>query len=69
MGRDYVCTFIKQMIENATKYVLLNSLSMQAIKVCHCRLQIGCCDGVRLPFQHCGLGPIVLFPDNSDADQ
>jgi hypothetical protein len=27
-----------------------------------------CCDGVRLSFQNCGLGPIVLSPDDSDVD-
>jgi hypothetical protein len=35
----------------------------------HCRLQIGCCDGVRLPSQHCGLGPVTLPPGDSDVSQ
>jgi hypothetical protein len=29
---------------------------------------IRCCDGVRLSIQNCGLGPIVLSPDDSDVD-
>jgi hypothetical protein len=33
------------------------------------RLEIGCCDGVRLPPQHCSLGPIVLSPGYGDAVQ
>jgi hypothetical protein len=33
-----------------------------------CRLYIGCCDGVRLSSQNCGLGPIVLSPGDSDVD-
>jgi hypothetical protein len=31
-------------------------------------LQIGCCDGARLPSQNCGIGPIVLSPGVSDVD-
>jgi hypothetical protein len=27
-----------------------------------------CCDGVRLLSQHCGLGPVVLSPCDSDVD-
>jgi hypothetical protein len=32
------------------------------------RLQI-CSDWVRLPSQHCGLGPVVLSPNDSDVNQ
>jgi hypothetical protein len=34
----------------------------------HCRLQTGRCDGVRLASQHCGLGPVVLSPDDSECE-
>jgi hypothetical protein len=27
------------------------------------------CDGVRLPSQHCGLGPVALSPDESECDR
>jgi hypothetical protein len=30
---------------------------------------MGCCDGVILPSHHCGLGPVVLSPADSDVDQ
>jgi hypothetical protein len=31
-------------------------------------LVVGCCHGVRLPSQNCGLGPTVLFPGDSNVD-
>jgi hypothetical protein len=27
------------------------------------------CDGVRLPSQHCGLGPVVLSPGDNDVSK
>jgi hypothetical protein len=33
-----------------------------------CRLLTGSCDGVRLPSQHCDLGPVVLSPDDNECE-
>jgi hypothetical protein len=33
-----------------------------------CKETIGSCDGVRLPSQHCGHGPVVLSPDDSECE-
>jgi hypothetical protein len=33
------------------------------------RLYIACCDGMSLPSQQYGLGPVVLSLDDSDVDQ
>jgi hypothetical protein len=32
------------------------------------RVKVDSCDGVRLPFQHCGLDPVLLSPDVSEYE-
>jgi hypothetical protein len=49
-------------------YLVLGSPLLIQESVTFSRLWIGCCDGVRLPSQHCGLGPVVLSPDDSECE-
>jgi hypothetical protein len=41
-------------------------VDVKSAPVVYCRLYTGCCDGVRLPSQHCGHGPVVLSPGYSE---
>jgi hypothetical protein len=43
--------------------------SVCLIFFCIATLKQIACDGVRLPSQHRGLGPVALSPDNSDVSQ
>jgi hypothetical protein len=56
-----------------TGYGCIYSILLFVSAFCAClvvwvHLQIASCDGVRLPSQHCGLGPVVLSPDDSECE-
>jgi hypothetical protein len=53
--------------DSCSFYITLRSVHSVTVATYTDRLE-NVCDGVRLPSQHCGLGPVVLSPGDSDCE-